>query len=420
MRVVVILIAAFVAGTLCAGLFLAAALEGWLSQPVARPGDTAGFVRAASEGLAAESRGNYAYLQLERWQVAAERYGSKGKPAGRDTQFQVASLSKFVTAFGVMRLVEDGKIELDAPVSRYLKRWSLPKSQFDNDRVTVRRLLSHTAGLTDGLGYGGFKPGVPVQSLAESLTKAADASPGADGRTRVGQPPGASWAYSGGGYTLLQLMIEDVTGRSFEDFMQDTVFRPLNMTNSSFQVADDAPGLAEFFDAKGGKAIHYRFTALAAASLYTSVGDLAKLVQAHQRPSPGFLPQESLRRMRQPEAEQLGVDIWGLGTILYAPNGSGGYVIGHDGSNAPAINTALRFDPDSGDGVIVLVTGNTVLATEVGGDWVFWRTGKLDLLTVLRQSQEILGTAAAAGGAVFVLTLILGFWLWRPRRASAA
>jgi CubicO group peptidase (beta-lactamase class C family) len=416
-RGLVILAGAVLAAAVCVGLAVMGTLDGWWRTPLARPGDTAGFVSAAKAKLAADFKGNYAYLQLARWRMVGEGFGYKGRAVDRDTQFQVASLSKLVTAIGVMRLMDEGRIDLDAPVSRYLKRWALPPSKFDNDGVTVRRLLSHTAGLTDGLGYGGFKLGVAVQSLPESLTGAADASPGRDGMTRVGQAPGAQWLYSGGGYTLLQLMIEDVTGQAFEDYMQGAVFRPLGMSRSTFLAADDAPNLAEFFDDKGGPAIHYRFTALAAASLYTSVGDLAKLIQAHEGSTPRFLSQESLRRMREPAASQFGVPIWGLGTVLYAPTASGGFVIGHDGSNAPAINTALRFDPETGDGIVVLATGNLRLATQTGGDWVFWRTGKVDLLTVMMEAREMVILVAAAGGVGFLVALVLGFGLWRPRQA---
>jgi CubicO group peptidase (beta-lactamase class C family) len=390
-------------------------LEGWWREPLAPAGDAKGFVAAVENKLAAESRGNYAYLQLAGWRIAGESFGSKGRAAGRDTQFQVASLSKFVTAIGVLSLAEQGKIDLDAPVSQYLKRWTLPASAFDLRGVTARRLLSHTAGLTDGLGYGGFKPGETVQTLPESLTRASDASPGADGRTKVGQAPGAAWRYSGGGYALLQLMIEDVTGETFEAYMQRAVFQPLDMTRTTFIVADGAPNLAEFFDEKGGQAIHYRFTALAAASLYTSVGDLAKLIQAHRSPPPGFVSQASLVEMRKPQAQQFGLALWGLGTVLYAPTKSGGYVIGHDGSNAPAINTTLRFDPESGDGIIVLATGNVRLASEIGGAWTFWHTGKLDLISAMMEARAIATTVAVTGGAGFALTLALGFWLWRRR-----
>jgi CubicO group peptidase (beta-lactamase class C family) len=102
-----------------------------------------------------------------------------------------------------MKLVELGKIDLDTPVSQYLKRWQLPPSEFDNEQVTVRRLLSHTAGLTDGLGYGGFEIRDSVQSLEESLTKAKDADEGISGEVRVGIEPNSTWKYSGGGFTNL-------------------------------------------------------------------------------------------------------------------------------------------------------------------------------------------------------------------------
>jgi CubicO group peptidase (beta-lactamase class C family) len=108
------------------------------------------------------------------------------------------------------------------------------------------------AGLTDGLGYAGFAPGATVQSLEESLTRAADASPGADGRVRVGLAPGTKWQYSGGGYTLLQLMIEEASGEVFESYMQRAVFQPLGMNRSTYALDPDKwPNLAPLYDADG-------------------------------------------------------------------------------------------------------------------------------------------------------------------------
>lgn len=85
--------------------------------------------------------------------------------------------------------------------------------------MTVRRLLSHTAGLTDALGYTGFEEGAAVQCPEESLARAADASSGRDGEIRIGYEPGTDWRYSGGGYNFLQLLVEEVTGESFEAYM---------------------------------------------------------------------------------------------------------------------------------------------------------------------------------------------------------
>jgi CubicO group peptidase (beta-lactamase class C family) len=405
------------------GIIVAGSLEGWWRQPLARHGQTKAFLNAAVTAVDAHKKGNAAFVLLEGGRVVGDHFVSAGDPVDGDTRFQVASLSKWITAWGVMTLVEAGKLDLDKPVATYLRRWTLPKSEFDTRGVTVRRLLSHTAGLTDGLGYAGFAPGQPIQRLEDSLTKAADASPGASGAVHVGIEPGSTFTYSGGGYTLLQLLIEEVSGQSFNDYMKSRVLEPLGMTRSTF-VHEDSDGvrLAQFFDVDGKQATHYRFTALAAASLYTTTGDLMRFLQAHvagpvgERIGRGVLQPETLKLMRQPHATRFGAEIWGLGTILYAPNTTGGFVIGHDGTNAPAINTAARIDPDSGDGIVLLETGDPLLATSIAGEWVFWKTGNVDLLTLTRESQSILETLLAGWGVILLSALIIG-WRLGKRRA---
>ena len=395
-------------------------LEGWWRSPLAPRGDTAAFMRALVAEADANQTGNLALALLDAGATYGEHMRSVGEPVDRDTAFQVASLSKWVTAWGVMALVERGRLELDAPVSRYLTRWSLPPSEFGNDGVTIRRLLSHTAGLTDGLGYAGFAPGTPVQVLEASLTRATDASPGASGVVQVGRTPGQSFQYSGGGYTLLQLVIEEVSGESFESHMQHTVFEPLGMRHSTFVWDDAGVGrLAAFYDVGSKLATHYRFTALAAASLYTTVADMTRFIQAHlpgaqgEPEGRGVLSPATLEQMRQPHASRYGADIWGLGTILYVANGAGGYVIGHDGNNEPAINTAARFDPATGNGIVVLETGEPLLASRLAGEWAFWATGNVDLLDVLIGARRTLGAIAA--GWVLIAS-VAAFVAWRPRR----
>ena len=151
-------------------------LNGWLHESLAPVGSARAFMDAAVREIDANYRGNVAFVLIEDGQVYDEHFVSIGEPVDRNTLFQVASLGKWITAWSVMALVEDGKLDLDVPVSTYLTRWQLPESKFDNNGVTVRRLLSHTAGLTDGLGYAGYAPGVEVQGLEDSLTHAADAS----------------------------------------------------------------------------------------------------------------------------------------------------------------------------------------------------------------------------------------------------
>jgi len=388
--------------------------EGWWRPLPAPRGNTAGFIAAAKARFTAESKGDIALALLVKGRVAGTLYLSHGRPVDSGSLFQVASMSKWITAVGVMHLVEQGRIDLDAPISRYLKRWKLPPSQFDNNGATVRRVLAHAAGLTDDLGYLGFAPEQRLQSLPASLTHAADAQPDADGIVRVGDKPGAAWRYSGGGYTLLQMIIEDVTGEAFNDYMRKTVLMPLGMTHSTF-VDPDPAHLAEVYDADGRETYYRRFTALAAAALFTSVDDMTRFVEAQLPGRKSVLKPQTLALMRQPVSHIYGIPVWGLGEILYAPNGKGGYVIGHDGNNAPGINTTARIDPETGDGIIVLSSGNPTLASEIGGDWVFWHTGVVDFLTINRELSRTLMILAV--GALLILIVATAIYL-RGRRPA--
>ncbi len=407
-------------------LFDASLIGGWQRRISAPRGDATAFARAAQAMIDRENRGNVGFALLHNGRIVAEHFASIGDPVDRDTLFQVASVSKWVTAWGVMKLAEDGRIDLDDPVSMYITRWRLPDGEFDETQVTVRRLLSHTAGLTDGLGYGGFAPGEPVQTLEASLTRAADASFGADGRVRVGARPGERFKYSGGGYALLQLLIEEVAGQPFNVYMQRAVLRPLGMTRSTYVLPDDDLNVAEVFDS-GSEAIHYRFSAPAAASLYTSPADMARFLQAHVRGANGepagrgVLRPETLEEMRRPHAYLFGAEIFGLGTALYAPNNAGGFVIGHEGNNAPAINTSARVDPATGDGIVLLETGDPRLATEIADEWVFWNTANAGLVTVLLGAERALpvlvgGWLAIVAGA----TIVVGLVVARRRRLASS
>lgn len=400
------------------GVLLGAGAIGRGQWSVSAPrGDATAFAAAAQAMIERKNRGNVAFALLDNGRIVAENFASIGAPVDRDTLFQAASISKWVAAWGVMKLAEEGRIDLDAPVSLYVTRWRLPDGAFDESQVTVRRLLSHTAGLTDGLGYGGFAPGEPVQTIEASLTRAADASYGADGRVRVGARPGARFQYSGGSYALLQLLIEDVTGHPFNLYMQRTVLRPLGMTRSTYVLSADAGNVAESFDS-GSKTIYYRFSALAPASLYTSAADMARFLQAHvagangEPAGRGVLRPETLAEMRRPHAHLFGGEIFGLGTMLYAQNNAGGFVIGHEGGTAPAINTSARIDPASGDGIVILETGHPRLAANIANEWVAWNTGHESFIMILADVQRALpvllgGWIAIAAGAIGVAGLVI-------------
>jgi CubicO group peptidase (beta-lactamase class C family) len=401
------------------------ARNGWLREEPARAGDTAGFVRWASSRYAGGSKGNIAIVLLDHGRPAESFFASHGRAVDEHTLFQVASLSKWLTAWGVMALVEEGRVDLDAPVSRYLTRWHLPPGRYDDSGVTVRRLLAHTSGLTDGLGFRGFAPGQAVPSLEQELIHTTDALPSADGVVRVGAEPGSGWRYSGGGYLILQLLIEDVTHEDFDAYMRRTIFGPLGMPDSTFEDPDPVR-LADIFAVDGTPATHYRFAATGAASLYTSAADLTAFLRA-QLPGPrsapagrGVLTPATLREMATPQAALFGFPVWGLGVSLYAPTPGGGFVIGHDGQNHPAINTTARLDPATGNGIIVLATGSPSLAREIGGEWTFWQTGKVGLDTLVLFDGPHILIVFAAGVIVIVGSIAAATRLGRRRARRAA
>ncbi|WP_262909316.1 serine hydrolase domain-containing protein [Mucilaginibacter daejeonensis] len=140
----------------------------------------------------------------------------KQKPVASETIFNIGSISKLVSAWGFMQLTEKGFIKLDDPVDQYLTRWHLPESEFDRSRVTLRRILSHTAGLSVH-GYGGSDQGLPLLSLEESLNGKTKRN----GETvHLISEPGTKWDYSGGGYTLAQLLLEERTNQSFATYIK--------------------------------------------------------------------------------------------------------------------------------------------------------------------------------------------------------
>src|SRR5215207_5190586 len=156
-----------------------------------------------------------------------------GQSVDTGTVFQAASISKPVFAMAVVKLAQDGRLSLDADVNTYLKSWRVPASELTRAQpVTLRSLLSHTSGATDGFGFPGYDPSAPRPTLVQILN---GESPSNVGPVKFGRPPYAGFQYSGGGLTLAQLAISDFTGRPFADFMRETVLAPAGMASSSYE-----------------------------------------------------------------------------------------------------------------------------------------------------------------------------------------
>ncbi len=202
------------------------------------------------------------------------------EPVTEQTLFQAASISKGVSATGMMSLVQDGTVSLDAEINDYLVRWKLPNNdRQDTEKVTLRRLLSHTAGTTVS-GFRGYRYTEPLPNLFEVLSGVPPAN---SPPVVVDLVPGSQFRYSGGGYLVAQVAAEDLSGKGFPAFIRDRVLRPIGMTSSTYE----APILAALFDftASGyyadGTAVpggHHIYPEIAAASLWTTPSDLARFV----------------------------------------------------------------------------------------------------------------------------------------------
>jgi len=186
------------------------------------------------------------------------------------------------------------------------------------------------------------------------------------------------------------------------------------MTHSSYTWEDSSSfKLAEFYNSDGTEAKHYSYTSLAATSLYTSLSDLEKFFKVFLKENENepigrnVLKPETLKLMREPQASTMGMDIWGLGTILYTRTENGDYIIGHDGKSTPPINTAIRLNPQTGDGIIILETGNPILATKLASEWVFWKTGKVDITLFTMLKDSMVSAIVKGWLAIIILSIII-------------
>ncbi len=290
-----------------------------------------------------------------------------GAAVTADTVFSVELISKALTAWEIMRLVEMEKLDLDAPVNSYLTDWQLAGlGRNDPSGATIRRILSHTAGLSVD-GYPGYSTDTTdLPPLPDFLSGKADAP-----RVQVIVPPGTHFMYSGGGYTILQLVIEEVTGGPFAAVMQRDLLDRLGMDHSQFQWSPDLSDLATSYTASGEVDHDLVHEDLAAGGLFTSAGDLARFFTEGM--SGGYLTPEDVALMHTPADATNGQ--YGFGNFLFTLD-DGTQVVWHDGIGVGQRSIFLLL-PDSGDGLIILTnkaSGNTIFR-EIVCAWDQWLHG---------------------------------------------
>jgi CubicO group peptidase (beta-lactamase class C family) len=292
--------------------------------------------------------------------VKPQGYGFTDKggkaPVTSSTLFQAGSISKSVAALGALRLVEQGKLALDEDVNVRLRAWKVPENEFTKDKkVTLRGILSHTAGLTVH-GFPGYAVDAPRPTLVQVLDGAKPANTPA---IRVDLTPGSKWRYAGGGYTVMQQMTIDVTGRPYPEFMQSMVLKPLGMAASSYEQPlprekASVAAAGHYFNGGEVRGRWHIYPEMAAAGLWTTPSDLARFAIGIQQSLAGksnpVISQLMTRRLLMPQK-----DNDGLGVFL--AGGGRSLRFFHDGRDE-GFDASMIAYATAGKGAVIMINAN--------------------------------------------------------------
>jgi CubicO group peptidase (beta-lactamase class C family) len=281
------------------------------------------------------------------------------------TLFQAGSNSKSLNAVGILKLVEEGKLNLNSDINDYLKRWKFPYDSLSKGKkITIANLLSHTAGLTVH-GFDGYEKGNAIPTIIQTLNGQKPANSEA---VRSAYEPSLKYEYSGGGTTISQLIIEDVTGEPYDKYMWENVLKPMGMNNSSYTqppVSSKLNLLATGYynDGKAVKGNYHIYPEQAAAGLWTNPTDLAKYVIETQLSLLGKSQKVLSKEMTEIRLTPYIDSKAGLGVFIIDKNGVKNFEHGgvDEGFVSQYIGTMT-----GGNGVVVMTnTYNTALFDEI-------------------------------------------------------
>ena len=289
-----------------------------------------------------------------------------------DTVCRVESISKSVTARGIMRLVEMGMVELDTSISKYLNSWEFPETDFDVDNITIRHLLSHSSGIPLGTIGLEYNPEDEIPSVRESLKR----------EVHMVQPSGKSFIYSNPGFNILEVLIEDVTGRPFSEFMTDEILSPLEMITASYEWrADFHTPVPKGYNIRGVPVPNYVYSEKAAGGLFASSRDIARFVAAGMLngfySGENILSQSSIRELYTPVIKVADIyalvsEYYGLGHFLETlPNGQRAVFSGGHGNGWM---THFHMIPETGEGIVIIMNSSRSwpLISHILSDWAKW------------------------------------------------
>ncbi|MEX2113026.1 MAG: serine hydrolase domain-containing protein [Pirellulales bacterium] len=319
-------------------------------------------VQAIAAGMKAHEVPGVSIAVVEDYQIDwADGYGvskaGESQAVTPTTLFQAASISKPVAALAAMRTVELGKLALDDDVDQRLTSWHIPASPLSAGRpVTLRRLLSHTAGLTVH-GFPGYASDQSVPTLLQVLfgSPPANTAP-----VKLLVKPGYMFKYSGGGYSVVQQLLIDVTGLPFPDYVRQQVLEPLGMSDSTYEQPlpvnlRDRAAIAHREHAAPIPGGWHVYPEMAAAGLWTTPSDLAKVVIEVAGSAAGrtgkVLSNGMVVEMLKP---QLGK--YGLGFAVRGEDRA--FTFSHGGSNE-GYRCLLIGVPATGQGCVIMTNSDT-------------------------------------------------------------
>ncbi len=257
-------------------------------------------------------------------------------PVDVETRFQACSISKPIAAVAALRLVEQGRLDLDADVNTYLTSWKLRSDSTWQPKVTLRQLLSHTAGISVPW-VAGYHPAQDIPTLLEVLDSDLPSNTPA---IRVTTLPGLRFRYSGGGYCILQKLLTGIMKQSFPQLMHDLVFKPLAMQRSTYE----QPQLTKIWEnaatghRSNGQPVAGKwhiFPEMAAAGLWTAASDLARLSLSLQKAKAGepnqILSTKMVQELLTPQSKGNDYGDIGLGVFIEGTGDTARF--GHAGDN---------------------------------------------------------------------------------------
>jgi CubicO group peptidase (beta-lactamase class C family) len=293
---------------------------------------------------------------------------AKKRRVTEKTLFQAASISKSLNSVGIMKLVQEKKLDLNSDINNYLVTWKFPYDSVSNNKIiTLTNLLSHTGGLTTS-GFPGYGKGDTLPTIPQILDGQKPANTKA---VRSSVEPGKSFIYSGGGTTISQMIVIDVTHQPYDLFMKENVLDPLGMTASSY--TQPPPAAREKLLATGYKpdgsevpGKYHIYPEQAAAGLWTNPTDLCKYVIETQLSFKGESEKVLTPAMTKLRVTPVLEDA-ALGTFVNSRVSGSFKYFNHNGGNEGFCCTSIGC-LNNGEGVTIMTntdSNNTAILEEI-------------------------------------------------------